>query len=313
DDHDSCGSSSTSRSASDSAKLLAKPRRVQQTAPPDPDLPPGYVQSLIRRVVNNVNVVVNNLILKYVEDDIVLSVNITSAECFTADEFWDRAFMDVTAPELVLRKAINFSDCTVCLDKRNASGKIDFYQDPLLYKCSFRTRLHFSYDNINSKIPAVIKVQTMVESLKLSITDQQLPMFIRIMELVIALYYGEIGGHKDAEGLESSGLVRDVAVGVPGKEDDGDGQGVASPYPSPETYLPGMEEDQQGWVSWAWSFVPALVGTGEEDEERHGDGERVYHQEMEEDGRPSSPQQHAPRDPVVSVGFYCTKATVTFK
>lgn len=66
------------------------------------------------------------------------------------------------APELVLRKVINFSDCTVCLDKRNASGKIEFYQDPLLYKCSFRTRLHFTYDNINAKIPAVIKVRERV-------------------------------------------------------------------------------------------------------------------------------------------------------
>ena len=63
------------------------------------------------------------------------------------------------APDLVLRKVINFSDCTVCLDKRNGSGKIQFYQDPLLYKCSFRTRLHFTYHNINSKIPAVIKVR----------------------------------------------------------------------------------------------------------------------------------------------------------
>lgn len=56
----------------------------------------GYVQSLIRRVVNNVNIVINNLILKYVEDDIVLSVNITSAECYTVGELWDRAFMDIS-------------------------------------------------------------------------------------------------------------------------------------------------------------------------------------------------------------------------
>lgn len=56
----------------------------------------GYVQSLIRRVANNVNIVVNNLILKYVEDDIVLSVNITSAECYTVDDLWERAFMDIT-------------------------------------------------------------------------------------------------------------------------------------------------------------------------------------------------------------------------
>lgn len=59
----------------------------------------GYVQSLIRRVVNNVNIVVNNLILKYVEDDIVLSVNITSAECYTVDDMWERAFMDITGEQ----------------------------------------------------------------------------------------------------------------------------------------------------------------------------------------------------------------------
>lgn len=62
----------------------------------------GYVQSLIRRVVNNVNIVVNNLILKYVEDDIVLSVNITSAECYTVDDIWERAFMDITGEQWLL-------------------------------------------------------------------------------------------------------------------------------------------------------------------------------------------------------------------
>lgn len=40
DDHESA-SSSTSRSVSDSAKAVAKPRRLQQAAPTDPDLPPG--------------------------------------------------------------------------------------------------------------------------------------------------------------------------------------------------------------------------------------------------------------------------------
>uniref|UniRef100_A0A8C5ATS2 Vacuolar protein sorting 13 homolog B n=1 Tax=Gadus morhua TaxID=8049 RepID=A0A8C5ATS2_GADMO len=300
DDHES-GSSSTSRSASDSVKAQAKPRRLQQAAPSDPDLPPGYVQSLIRRVVNNVNIVVNNLILKYVEDDIVLSVNITSAECYTVDDAWERAFMDITAPELVLRKVINFSDCTVCLDKRNGSGKIEFYQDPLLYKCSFRTRLHFTYDNMNSKIPALIKVSTMVESLKLSVTDQQLPMFMRILELVIALYYGAIGAPRDGDADEGS----------IGSEEEKDNQGMARPFSSSELYMqPGGPDDQmdEGWVSWAWSFVPAIVG--EEDEEGE-DG--TYHQ-REPGSSPSGTQQHAqPRDPVVSIGFYCTKASVTFK
>ncbi|XP_044279853.1 vacuolar protein sorting-associated protein 13B-like [Varanus komodoensis] len=300
DDHESCGSSSTNRSTTESAKTAVKPKRIQQTTP-DPDLPPGYVQSLIWRVINNVNIVINNLILKYVEDDIVLSVNITSAECYTVDEFWDRAFMDISATDLVLRKVINFSDCTVCLDKRNASGKIEFYQDPLLYKCSFRTRLHFTYDNLNSKMPSIIKIHTLVESLKLSITDQQLPMFIRIMQLGISLYYGEIGSFKDGENEDQVCHTKDVLGNISGSEDE---IGKDMQYISPEFFVQQDDDQQQGWVSWAWSFVPAIVGNDDEEGDSVGtdDGAAIN-------------QQKLPiiKDPIVSIGFYCTKATITFK
>ncbi|XP_026987301.1 intermembrane lipid transfer protein VPS13B isoform X5 [Sagmatias obliquidens] len=305
DDHESCGSNSTNRSTTENTKSSVKPRRIQQAAPTDPDLPPGYVQSLIRRVVNNVNIVINNLILKYVEDDIVLSVNITSAECYTVGELWDRAFMDISATDLVLRKVINFSDCTVCLDKRNASGKIEFYQDPLLYKCSFRTRLHFTYDNLNSKMPSVIKIHTLVESLKLSITDQQLPMFIRIMQLGIALYYGEIGNFKDGETEESACHNKDMLGNITGAEDETrvDMQYPAQ-YKGQELYSQQEDEQPQGWVSWAWSFVPAIVS--------YDDGEEDY---LGNDPTSTTHQQKAQtlKDPIVSIGFYCTKATVTFK
>ncbi|XP_028740312.1 vacuolar protein sorting-associated protein 13B isoform X6 [Peromyscus leucopus] len=304
DDHESCGSNSTNRSTAENTKSSIKPRRVQQAAPTDPDLPPGYVQSLIRRVVNNVNIVINNLILKYVEDDIVLSVNITSAECYTVGELWDRAFMDISAADLVLRKVINFSDCTVCLDKRNASGKIEFYQDPLLYKCSFRTRLHFTYDNLNSKMPAVIKIHTLVESLKLSITDQQLPMFIRIMQLGIALYYGEIGNFKDGEAEDPACHSKDALGNIAGTEDE---TRIDMQYPAQykgQELLSQDYEEPQGWVSWAWSFVPAIVS--------YDDGEEDY---LGNDPVSTLLQQKVQtlKDPIVSVGFYCTKATVTFK
>uniref|UniRef100_A0A8C4P7D6 Vacuolar protein sorting-associated protein 13B-like n=1 Tax=Dromaius novaehollandiae TaxID=8790 RepID=A0A8C4P7D6_DRONO len=305
EDHESCGSSSTNRSTTESMKSAVKPRRVQQSAPPDPDLPPGYVQSLIRRVVNNVNIVINNLILKYVEDDIVLSVNITSAECYTVDELWDRAFMDISATDLVLRKVINFSDCTVCLDKRNASGKIEFYQEPLLYKCSFRTRLHFTYDNLNSKMPSIIKIHTLVESLKLSISDQQLPMFIRIMQLGIALYYGEIGNLKDGESEDLICHTKDMLGNTTGAEDETSSViQYPTQYINQELYLHQDDDQQQGWVSWAWSFVPAIVSYDDEENDSSGmdDGTTLHQQKSQ-----------SLKDPIISVGFYCTKATVTFK
>uniref|UniRef100_A0A8C5T3A0 Vacuolar protein sorting 13 homolog B n=1 Tax=Malurus cyaneus samueli TaxID=2593467 RepID=A0A8C5T3A0_9PASS len=304
EDHESCGSSSTNRSTTESMKSAVKSRRLQQSAASDPDLPPGYVQSLIRRVVNNVNIVINNLILKYVEDDIVLSVNITSAECYTVDEFWDRAFMDISATDLVLRKMINFSDCTVCLDKRNASGKIEFYQEPLLYKCSFRTRLHFTYDNLNSKMPSIIKIHTLVESLKLSISDQQLPMFIRIMQLGIALYYGEIGNFKDGESEDLICHTKDTLGNITGTEDEASSvMQYPAQYISQDPYLHQDDDQQQGWVSWAWSFVPAIVSYDDEENDSSGI----------DDGTAEQQKSQSLKDPIISVGFYCTKATVTFK
>ncbi|XP_040444191.1 vacuolar protein sorting-associated protein 13B isoform X6 [Falco naumanni] len=305
EDHESCGSSSTNRSTTESIKSAVKPRRVQQSASPDSDLPPGYVQSLIRRVVNNVNIVINNLILKYVEDDIVLSVNITSAECYTVDEFWDRAFMDISATDLVLRKMINFSDCTVCLDKRNASGKIEFYQEPLLYKCSFKTRMHFTYDNLNSKMPSIIKIHTLVESLKLSISDQQLPMFIRVMQLGIALYYGEIGNFKDGEGEDLICHTKDILGNITGTEDETSSvMQHPTHYINQDPYLHQDDDQQQGWVSWAWSLVPAIVSYDDEENDSSGtdDGTMLHQQKSQ-----------SLKDPVISIGFYCTKATVTFK
>lgn len=73
-------------------------------------------------------------------------------------------------------------------------------------------------------------------------------------------------------------------------------------------YFQGEDEDQ-GWMSWAWSFVPAIVSTEEEEEE---EGESGFYTDTAEPGA-ARPLQNAPRDPVVSVGFYCTKASVTFK
>ena len=88
----------------------------------------------MNRVINNVNIVIKNLILKYVEDDIVLSVNVKSVDSFTVDHNWQKAFIDLNMPELVLRRIVHFSDLTVCLDKRNASGKIETYQEPVVYR-----------------------------------------------------------------------------------------------------------------------------------------------------------------------------------
>ena len=165
--------------------------KAQENVQKEPDdIPPGYLQSWIRRIASNITIVVNNLILKFVEDDVVLSMNVKSVECYTVNSEWSRSFVELSATELTLRRVIEFHDLTVCLDKRNASGRIDAYQDPLLYRCLLTCRLYMDFDNISAKIPRVTKVHVLCEKLDLSLTDVQLPMFARLMELCLALYYG---------------------------------------------------------------------------------------------------------------------------
>lgn len=144
----------------------------------------------MNKIVNNVNIIINNLIVKFVEDDIVLSLNVKSAECYSVDKNWNRAFVEILAPDFVLRRTINFIDLTLCLDKRDASGKIENYQDPLVYRCSLSSRLFTKYENIHGKYPTETKLNVYCEKLDLSLTDTQLPMLIRLVEMCLALYYG---------------------------------------------------------------------------------------------------------------------------
>ena len=177
------GSESSIRKSSSSQKLKSRRQEAE-------DLPPGYLQSLMNKITNNVSIIVNNLIVKFVEDDIVLSLNMKSAEIYSVNKDWTRSFIELTSPDFVLRRAINICDLTICLDKRDASGRIENYQDPLVYRCSVSSRLYMKYDSLTAKYPSDTKLDMYCERFDLSITDTQLPMFIRLVELSLALYYG---------------------------------------------------------------------------------------------------------------------------
>lgn len=77
---------------------------------------------------------------------------------------------------------------------------------------------------------------------------------------------------------------------------------VSGQNPNPEQTM-HYDGEEQGWVSWAWSFVPAIINTEDEEE---------YYMDIEKDGN-AGPLQSSFRDPIISVGFYCTKALITFK
>ncbi|XP_060068135.1 intermembrane lipid transfer protein VPS13B-like [Ylistrum balloti] len=248
----------------------------------DEALPPGYLQSLMNKITNNVSIIVNNLIIKFVEDDIVLSLNVKSAECYSVDKMWNRAFTDLCAPDFTLRKSVKFCDLTVCLDKCDASGRIETYQDPLIYRCSVTGRIYTKYDSVTSKLPSITKMDVFCDKLDVSLTDTQLPMFFRLIELCMALYYGTREYPTDTEP-------------APSVITDSDTQGQEEPSEEDMSVSNDPSGDEQGWASWAWSYVPQILPSEEE--------------EVSEAA--STPKKRSP--PVLSVGMYAHKASVTFK
>ena len=214
-------------------------------------LPPGYVQSLLNKVIYNLTVKVNNFILKYIEDDIVLSLNIKSAEFHSANENWVKAFVDVAAPDWILHKMCNISDLTVCLDRRNASGIIEMYQDPLAYKCNLSCRMQVYYDKEGFHLPLEKNLSVYCECLEVSITDQQLPLLLRLLKLGLSVYYGTL----DLPGCEPP---PHIAKDIVEKKGQNSNHSIMGNLPSTFGVDAETEISETGWLSWAYSMVPGL-------------------------------------------------------
>ncbi|XP_047111784.1 vacuolar protein sorting-associated protein 13B [Schistocerca piceifrons] len=266
-------SGTTSVAAKESRR---KPRNQENIS-----APPGYVQSMVNRIVSNINVQCNNLILKYVEEDIVLSVNVKTVTLQSANNEWKPSFADVSSVDVTLRKVVSLTDLTICLDKRNASGKIEMYQEPLLYRCSLDIRLLCSYLSPKSKRAKVTRIDVHCGRMDFSLTEQQVPMLMRLVLLLRALHSRELqrSMRKDSS-TGSHPIVEDTDQDLDGDEDDNGGD--------------DEEKAEESWAGWALSFVPSLYPA-------HGT------EEWEND-------QYIPvPGPTMHAGFYMEQASVSLK
>uniref|UniRef100_T1IW73 Chorein N-terminal domain-containing protein n=1 Tax=Strigamia maritima TaxID=126957 RepID=T1IW73_STRMM len=227
-----------SETGSDESSQKRKPQRLEVE-----DASPSFVQSLVTRILSNMNIICNNVILKYVEGDIVMSINVKSAQLHTANSNWEKAYIDTTQTDMIIRKIISLIDVTICLDQRDASGKIETYQDPLLYRSMIEGRAYIAYDSLTSRSPSVSRFDFRSDEMELSITDQQLPMLLRLAQLCMALYFGDLV-------LMPPKLMTDLEKNA-------------------EKLLAEGVDEEQTWGNWAWSLVPALNTIWEDDSDNN--------------------------------------------
>ena len=256
---------------------------VDKEPPIDPptnteELPPSYVQGILNKVINNVSFQIHNIIIKYVEDDIVFSLNIKSLDFHSSDEDWNYAFTELKLPNLLLRRVCEITDLTICLDQRNPSGKIELYQDPVLYKCNLSCRILSHYKGLSSYKPYENALNVYCESFDFSFTDHQVPMVIRLIKLIIGLYYGSLE-------LPGCNVKLHIAPKVLDQHKQEHSRKTSNVLDNTTE-----EESSESWASWALSMVPGMASVADDNQ---SSGSKF--------------------DVKTTIGIYITLTTVTLK
>ncbi|XP_029039570.2 vacuolar protein sorting-associated protein 13B isoform X3 [Osmia bicornis bicornis] len=259
----------------DDTKVETNPSAMQKRLElPQEETPPGYIKSIVTKVVNNITINCNNLILKYVEEDIVLSVNVRFLSMQTVNNKWEPTFTDVNGYEVMLRKVVTIQDLTLCLDKMDASGKIEIYQDPVLYRCSVVIRLIVNYHSNTAKKASITRLDLHCQKMEFSITEQQVPMLLRLAALIMALQTKQFPSNKE-KSLISMEEREDST------QDDID-------------HVSGVATETSGWGGWAWNVVSSLLP-------------------IDWDNDWSTEQQMAYSGHTIHLGIYVQDTTLTFK
>lgn len=228
----------------------------QAEAPPAAPIiqePPGYMASLINKIANNISINLNNIIFKYIEEDIVLTMNVQTLSIDSANDDWQPAFIDINSTKVTLKKVINVHDLTICLDRPNAQGKIDVCQEPILYRCSLQARMIRKYNLQTAHLASMTRIDVFTDNIDFKISVQQVPMLIRLYLLIQMLRevhtnrYASRRRHKTDTAGSVSGSVA------------GEFDGVDNSY-----------------ATWIWNMLPEIFPPDEYDErvEAH---DHVFH------------------------------------
>ncbi|KAL5110970.1 Vacuolar protein sorting-associated protein 13B [Taenia crassiceps] len=221
--------------------------------PSDTPQPPSYLLSYLTRIWSNIEVAVKNLIVKFVEGDTVLSLNIRSLDCFPTLPNWQRGVEAQSAGNYCLHRLLRLTDMTLCIDRCDAKGHISTYQDPVIYRSSFDIRLRTVFTQDNKGLASICVANLFSpQSVEINLNQVQIPLITRILEILFAL---------------SNKIIRWEALS--------DNELLEIPQTDSqhkEFVVDSNEEDlarNQSWSQWAWSFIPSFPSfsfTSSEDE-----------------------------------------------
>lgn len=204
--------------------------------------------TLVNKIANNISIQCHNIIFKYVEEDLVMSMNIQLLSINSADANWKPAFVDISPTKVVLRKIIQVTNLTICLDKRNEIGKIEMCQEPILYRCSMNLHLLRRYNAPTSHKASLLRCDLHSDSMLINVSSVQFPMAMRLFNLLQALKDGSLEKRLQ-QGAQSQTTESNE----------------------------NLDEDGEGFISWAWNLLPTIFPEENESDASDEINEHITH------------------------------------
>ncbi|KAM8707006.1 hypothetical protein ACLKA7_011160 [Drosophila subpalustris] len=192
---------------------------------------------VVNKIINNINLQCHNIILKYVEDDIVVSMNVQYLNFSSANDKWEPTMVDVNPVNVLIRKLLQVSDLTICLDKRNTAGRIEVCQEPILYRCSLELRVLLKHNVNTVSTSSTTRIGVFTKSLDINVSSLQFPMVMKLVKMLLEL--------KPAAVEEDNFAMPESAA--PPTSDNGQ-QSV-------------VNDTQNSMFGWAWNLLPSFETT----------------------------------------------------
>ncbi|CAH8564024.1 unnamed protein product [Schistosoma rodhaini] len=228
------------------------------------NVPPGYLEVYIHRLLSNIHFVVHNLNLKFIEEDLVLSLSLNKADCFVTDFDGNPIFSDINPRSTnVTNRLVQFFDLTVCLDRAGRNGYVEVYEDPIAYRFSMSCFIQIvctpnaSSSAVHQTLLTNLKIHC--ETLSAHISPVQIPLLCRLIEVFSCIstetFDWSILDCSDND--KQSEVVVEEKINVQAGESEGKSNST--------------DVERQSWASWVWSFVPSIIPVTEDSDESDGE------------------------------------------
>ncbi|KAG9401050.1 hypothetical protein AC1031_009808 [Aphanomyces cochlioides] len=249
----------------------------QQMEPPKS----SWLQSMLSKILANISIQINNLVLKYEQNDIVLSLTLGLLDVYSANEErnWAKGYEEPKGDHKTISKRVDAKDISIFMD-RYTSDRLSMdpdsdiihrqvigYEVPVLRRTSFSIHLQFALQPsafprqdklakpyISSPFtdpfqgnavegPALVVVNIYVKELNFSLSDRQVQMLIDVT-IVATSKQRSVQQNDNTEQYQSA---------VPPSPSP-----KIAPKPISQPPPPPPPESSTSWSSWAMGM---LVGS----------------------------------------------------